>query len=313
MPLIGAFVLGALILIPVGTIENQLIPRPVLSGAAGTMAAFWGYMGVGIIEGLAKFLPLALYIYHRKFFNEHTDGVIYFALCGLGFGLAENIGYTLVYGAEAGIARVLLVPVFHAATTAIAGYYLAEAKLAGRGWGKPIAAVLVIAVIHGFYDFGLGAGNPLLLVLSITITGLLTASLFAYYRHATERDAELGIGASAPISLGAVTVAAGAPAPYPTTAPMPPRDYAVPSPPAPVYHKSGSAVAVVAVVLALLGLIGILIPIAGVVCAVLAFVLGIKGLRTSRRGLAMLAIVLAVPVLILAVYVWTYNAARLVG
>jgi RsiW-degrading membrane proteinase PrsW (M82 family) len=114
---------------------------------------------VGLIEEACKFLPLALYIYKRPYFNEYTDGVIYFALAGLAFGLPENILYTLQYGKEAGIARLLLTPLFHAAVTGVVGFFLIKAKLEGKPAFYVVPAFLIAALLHGLYDFGLSSGS----------------------------------------------------------------------------------------------------------------------------------------------------------
>src|SRR5436189_6195919 len=45
------------------------------------------FLGVGAVEEAAKFIPLTLFIYRKAYFRDRTDGVIYFAIAGLTFGL----------------------------------------------------------------------------------------------------------------------------------------------------------------------------------------------------------------------------------
>lgn len=146
------------------------------------------FMVVAVIEETVKFLPLALFIYKRKYFREYTDGCIYFAICGLTFGLGENILYTVSFGAGVGITRLLLTPFLHAATASILGYYLVNQKLQPRKRRLFILACVVVPVMHGLYDFGLGAGIPQLQVLSLMLTLLLTLGLFLYFMEANTLD-----------------------------------------------------------------------------------------------------------------------------
>jgi RsiW-degrading membrane proteinase PrsW (M82 family) len=160
----------------------------------GTMLAT--AMAVGLIEELCKFVPLAAYIYKQRYFNEHTDGVIYFALAGLGFGLPENILYTLQYGSKTGLVRLALTPLFHSATTGMIGYFLIKRKLARK---KVIAVILpltVAVVAHGLYDFGLAVGTGLYALIALLITLGLSAGLFVLFLKATEQDQDAGISSS---------------------------------------------------------------------------------------------------------------------
>lgn len=189
----AAFGIGGAVL--AGWLEGQLIQaRDLQPGtAAGPLLA--ATIGVGAIEEVCKFLPLALVLYKRRYFNEHTDGVIYFALAGLGFGLPENILYTLQYGAQTGVVRLLLTPLFHAATTGIVGYFLAKNKLAGR---SPLHIVLPLAAVialHALYDFGLLAGNNAYRMGALVITLGVSAGLFVAFLRATEHDQDAGLSA----------------------------------------------------------------------------------------------------------------------
>ncbi len=150
---------------------------------------------VGLIEELCKCLPLIIFLYRKRYFNEHTDGVIYFALAGLGFGLPENILYTLQEGAKTGFGRIILTPLFHAATTAIIGYALARVKIDRKSKLYLIAAIVVAILLHGLYDFGLFSQNALLTLLSIAVTAALTVNLFALFLRAKHLDEQQGLSA----------------------------------------------------------------------------------------------------------------------
>lgn len=187
---VGLGLLGA---IAAGFLEGRLIPAAnILPGAPyGTLLV--ATLSVGVIEETCKFLPLALVLYKRSYFNEHTDGVIYFALAGLGFGLPENILYTMQFGAKTGSARLLLTPFFHAATTGLVGYFLIKRKLARR---SPLGVLLPLTglmVLHGLYDFGLSSGSLLFVSVSLLITMGVSGGLFVAFLRGQEKDQDLGL------------------------------------------------------------------------------------------------------------------------
>jgi RsiW-degrading membrane proteinase PrsW (M82 family) len=186
---------GLLAVFLASVLESTLLSVDATTTSKNLGFLFVNFIGVGIIEELAKFAPLALFIYKKRYFNEHTDGIIYFALCGLTFGLLENIVYTLGFGSKVGLARIFLVPFFHAATTGIAGYFLAKAKVEGKPWKTALLPFVGIMAIHGVYDFGLTTGIIELVLFSIVLTILLTLGLFLFYMRANELDKLQGLSA----------------------------------------------------------------------------------------------------------------------
>lgn len=176
-----------------GFIEGKVInPENLMAGTPhGAMALT--AMSVGMIEELCKFVPLAVVIYGRRYFNEHTDGIIYFALAGLGFGLPENILYTLQHGTQTGAMRLLLTPLFHAAATGVIGYYLAKRKLAGKAVFGIVVPLMVVMSLHGLYDFGLVSGSLFFTALALSTTLGLSATFFLLFLRATEHDQDRGL------------------------------------------------------------------------------------------------------------------------
>jgi RsiW-degrading membrane proteinase PrsW (M82 family) len=178
--------------IAAAVIEGRLMSPGDLSPTLPHVALLKSAMTVGVIEELCKFLPLAIVIYKKRYFNEYTDGVLYFALAGLGFGLPENLIYTVQYGAGAGFLRVLITPFFHAAITGMVGYFLIRLKMKGRsvfGILLPLAAAIIL---HGLYDFGLVTGTTALGTFSLTVALGLSAALFMLFLRASEFDQSLG-------------------------------------------------------------------------------------------------------------------------
>ncbi len=176
-----------------GFIPAQYLPtdHPLPVGSGTFLAA----MAIGLIEEVCKFVPVALFVYKKRYFNEHTDGIIYFAIAGLGFGLPENLLYVLEFGTGAGFARVIMTPFFHASLTALAGYFLIRVKLDKKPMWTVGAALLGVAFIHGMYDFGLFTGIGWLVLVSLAISFGSTIALFVYYTKSTHSDQLQGLSA----------------------------------------------------------------------------------------------------------------------
>ena len=187
MGLVGAF--GAAL------IEKELIPIAHLRTGAPLSTMLGSFLFVGMIEETLKFLPLALFVYPKKYFNEHTDGIIYFAIAGLGFGLPENILYTIQFGAKAGVGRLLLTPFFHAAITGMVGYFLVKAKLSHKNPLTIWPVLLLAIVLHGLYDFGLSTGTPLFIFVSVIITLALSVNFLNLFFRAKDLDEDDGLAA----------------------------------------------------------------------------------------------------------------------
>lgn len=151
---------------------------------------------VGVIEEAAKSLPLAVFLYGKRYFDEITDGVIYFAIAGMVFGVVESIGYTMSFGSGTGYARIIMGPFLHASFCALFGLGLAMHKV--RKW--PILVTVAGAVLavgaHAGYDFLLfyGAGWSVLLATVLAI--VLNIAVFWLLKIAARHDAQLGISAT---------------------------------------------------------------------------------------------------------------------
>lgn len=152
---------------------------------------FLAAMLVGVVEETAKALPLALYIYKKPYFNELTDGILYFGITGIVFGLAESIIYTLMSGAGVGLMRVIITPFLHAGFSMWFGYALARYKLHIGGLTPVLFAFVGSMLLHGLYDFGLFTGSTELIIGSLVLALSLNVGVFLMYRHAQKIDAKL--------------------------------------------------------------------------------------------------------------------------
>lgn len=193
----AAFGFGILALV-VTTVLSLWFANKQVTEINNLHAGFFLMLKVGFIEEFSKFVPLAIFIYHKSYFDEHNDGIIYFAICGMTFGVIENIMYTFTMGPATGVARLVLTPFFHASTVAIVGYYLAKKKIDKESWVKVVIAFVSVALLHATYNFGFLSKMPLLVIVSFCISVLLTLSIFLYYYKANQEDRAEGISASGP-------------------------------------------------------------------------------------------------------------------
>jgi RsiW-degrading membrane proteinase PrsW (M82 family) len=185
--LLAAFLFGILALFLALRLEIEFVRGWRVPGVTlGVM--FWTSFKVGLIEEGAKFLPLALFIKGKKYFNEYHDGIIYFAICGLTFGLFENVVYTLLGGLYTGLVRLFLTPVFHGAATTIPGFFLAKNTLEKSNYHQTLIAFLAVVLLHALYDFGLMSRIPQFVILSLLITVLLAVSIYIFTKEAIKRD-----------------------------------------------------------------------------------------------------------------------------
>jgi len=185
--------LGLLGGIAAALLEGWLLPANNLLPGTPYGSLLVAALSVGVIEEACKFMPLALVLYKKRYFNEHTDGVIYFALAGLGFGLPENVLYTLEFGTKTGAVRLIMTPFFHAAVTGLVGYFLAKRKLAGKPFIGILLPLAGAMVLHGLYDFGLSSGSVLLTAGSLTITLATAGGLFIAFQRAQQQDQDMGL------------------------------------------------------------------------------------------------------------------------
>lgn len=142
----------------------------------------------GLFEELLKVIPIIFFVQSEKFFSGLVDGVIYFSLSGIGFGLYENIQYTLAKGAGVGLQRVFTVLFFHAATSGIFGYWYAHNRLdkSRFHWlGLFGVAVLLIAT-HFVYNFSIAIQSvwPFMTIVALAVSLSLSCLLIWLYLKA---------------------------------------------------------------------------------------------------------------------------------
>ncbi len=143
------------------------------------------YLGVGLIEELAKVLALLLVAWGIRHFTT-LDGIVLGAAVGFGFAAFESSGYALnalftPHGLSllnlvwTEVLRGVLAPVGHGLWTGILGGVLFGAA-ARRGrlrltW-KFVGAYLLVSLLHGLWDSMRGIAILLTLLLTSSPLGL---------------------------------------------------------------------------------------------------------------------------------------------
>lgn len=171
-------------------IPSTALPVPGQSAAmVGVSIIILGSLAIGVIEELAKALPLKKFIYNKGYFNEVSDGIIYFGITGLIFGAIENVLYAASYGTEVGLMRVITIPFMHAGFTAIIGYAIARRKVLGSPQSVVTNGFLLAIGLHALYDFGLFYDRSWSRYLSLALTVICNLVIFYLYKKARQTDA----------------------------------------------------------------------------------------------------------------------------
>ena len=177
------FILGFFSVIPAIVIELVIEAAwPHFRGLA--LNLFRAFVVAALVEESIKLAVVKLFVFHRKEFDEVTDGIVYTITASLGFAFFENIMYGFGEPVVIFIRAFTAVPL-HAIASGLMGYYIGRSRfgdpsLAGRG-------LLIAVLIHGFYDFFLFTGQwyALLVIPLLVVAGIF---LLRLYRRALADD-----------------------------------------------------------------------------------------------------------------------------
>jgi len=182
--IVKGILLGAIIIFPVGLIENYFI------GFGKDLekipnAVFDAFCIAGATEEAFKFLMVFILIWRNSNFNEKFDGIVYAVSVALGFATVENLFYVFSGNSvQVGLVRAFTAVPGHAIFGIVMGYYLGLARFNTKGKSKwLLRAFLVPWLLHGIYDFMLMSGYPVLLLTFIPF-------LFLIYRFGLRRMRE---------------------------------------------------------------------------------------------------------------------------
>jgi len=184
--ILKGILLGAVIIFPVGVIENYII---VFGRDFGKIAkAAWdGFIVAGATEEAFKYLAVFILIWRNRNFNEKFDGIVYAVSVSLGFAAIENLFYVFSNSnsMQVGLLRAFTAVPGHTIFGIVMGFYLGLARFTitnRRKW--LIRAFTIPWLLHGVYDFLLMSGHPVLLIVFVPF-------LIFMYRHGLQKMKEL--------------------------------------------------------------------------------------------------------------------------
>jgi len=182
--ILKGIVLGAIIIFPVGLIENSII-------GFGTgldkiqKAAYDGFIVAGATEEAFKYFVVFILIWRNSNFNEKFDGIVYAVSVSLGFAAIENLFYVFSNNSmQVGLLRAFTAVPGHTIFGVVMGFYLGLARFSDNGRGKWLLRAFTVPwLLHGIYDFMIMSGHPILLLTFIPF-------LIFMYRHGLKRMRE---------------------------------------------------------------------------------------------------------------------------
>jgi RsiW-degrading membrane proteinase PrsW (M82 family) len=182
--ILKGILLGAIIIFPVGLIENY-----VMGFGTGLTkipkAAFDGFVVAGATEEAFKYFVVFILIWRNRNFNEKFDGIVYAVSVALGFAAIENLFYVFSNNSmQVGLLRAFTAVPGHAIFGVVMGFYLGMARFSVKGKGKWLLSAFTVPwLLHGIYDFMIMSGHPVLLLTFIPF-------LIFMYRHGLKRMRE---------------------------------------------------------------------------------------------------------------------------
>lgn len=153
-PLVICFLLGILATFPALWAQEYLDSIGFDEIGSLLRTFIYALVGVALVEEVGKFICLTAYPYHRPFFNEPLDGIVYSVMIGMGFATFENILYAQSFGIETILVRAITAVPAHGAFGVIMGYFVGLAKFdVKRKYWLLFQGLLFTVLLHAIYDF----------------------------------------------------------------------------------------------------------------------------------------------------------------
>ena len=163
--ILKGILLGAIIIFPVGLIENYITGFG--TGLAKIpKAAFDGFIVAGATEEAFKYFVVFILIWRNRNFNEKFDGIVYAVSVSLGFAAIENLFYVFSENSmQVGLLRAFTAVPGHTIFGIVMGFYLGLARFSIKNKTKwMLMAFMVPWMMHGIYDFLIMSGHPVLIL-----------------------------------------------------------------------------------------------------------------------------------------------------
>lgn len=167
--ILKGILIGAIIIFPVGFIENSIISFGKNLDKI-PKAAWDGFVVAGATEEAFKYLAVFILIWRNRNFNEKFDGIVYAVSVSLGFAAIENLFYVFsnVNSTQVGLLRAFTAVPGHTIFGIVMGFYLGLARFSERNRNKWLIRAFTIPwLLHGIYDFLIMSGHPVLILVFV--------------------------------------------------------------------------------------------------------------------------------------------------
>jgi len=194
------FIWGAVGAIVIGFLASQFFERS-FSGvvfSAENKNFVGSILTAPLIEEIAKGVFLLFVTAPLKDFDNMTDGVVYGAAIGLGFGMTENFLYFLNVGTMQ--EWIVLVPVrsilsavMHACSTAAFGAFIGYSKFQSKNKKYFVvpAGLLVAMLIHFIWNFSVTYGSGRLTLVGVVFIFVAVIIMFALFESSLSVESKL--------------------------------------------------------------------------------------------------------------------------
>ncbi|HNT10022.1 MAG TPA: PrsW family glutamic-type intramembrane protease [Spirochaetota bacterium] len=173
-----ALFLGAIAVIPAGTIELLLQPLPLFKSGGLVGAGLTSFILIAPVEEAAKLAVVLAFFWKNQNFNEENDGIVYTGSVAVGFALAENVLYVIESGLAIGILRAITSIPLHTFTGVLMGYFVGMAKFAETPAASKrliLRGFLIAYVVHAAYDTVVLSGTAAALLMVPIVVVLFIA------------------------------------------------------------------------------------------------------------------------------------------
>jgi RsiW-degrading membrane proteinase PrsW (M82 family) len=149
---------------------------------------------VAFSEEGAKYVLLKRRTWKEPEFNCQFDGVVYGVFVSLGFALWENINYVLSLGLSTALIRAVTAIPGHACFGVFMGTWYGMARRrteAGDEEGSKrmrTRALLVPAILHGFYDFAASSESGAMNLVFLAFVVLMFVTAYRLVKHVSAND-----------------------------------------------------------------------------------------------------------------------------
>ncbi len=149
------FVLGILVAFPAYVLERKAAEWGLNNPSHFWASLLFAFVIIALLEELVKFIPLAAYTFHARFFDEPLDGIIYAVFIAMGFATFENLVYASEHDIETTLVRAFTAIPAHAAFGVVQGYYAGMGRfgLHSNKYLRLSKGLFIATLIHGAYDF----------------------------------------------------------------------------------------------------------------------------------------------------------------